>query len=75
MTKEATKTKFIFVTGGVVSSLGKGVALMAEMHAANRYDRITDGVESVLGRPPTSLAATVRANRDLFQAPKVTPAR
>src|SRR6185436_14110670 len=26
MTKEATKTKFIFVTGGVVSSLGKGVA-------------------------------------------------
>ena len=26
MTKEATKTKFIFVTGGVVSSLGKGLA-------------------------------------------------
>ena len=26
MSKEATKTKFIFVTGGVVSSLGKGVA-------------------------------------------------
>jgi hypothetical protein len=26
MSKEANKTKFIFVTGGVVSSLGKGVA-------------------------------------------------
>jgi CTP synthase len=26
MSKEASKTKFIFVTGGVVSSLGKGVA-------------------------------------------------
>ena len=26
MSKEANKTKFIFVTGGVVSSLGKGLA-------------------------------------------------
>ena len=26
MTKSASKTKYIFVTGGVVSSLGKGVA-------------------------------------------------
>jgi len=39
---------------------------MAEMHAANRYDRLTDGVESILGRPATSLRQTLARNRRLF---------
>jgi NAD(P)H dehydrogenase (quinone) len=41
---------------------------MAELHAANRYDRIADGVESVLGRPPTSLGETLTHNKQLFQS-------
>ena len=48
---------------------------MAEMHAANRYDRLTDGVESVLRRPPTSLRETVGRNRRLFQASAPEPQR
>ena len=40
---------------------------MAEMHAANRYDRMTDGVESILGRPATSLRETLSRSRRLFQ--------
>jgi hypothetical protein len=44
MSKEATKTKFIFVTGGVVSSLGKGVAsasigALLEARGSDGHDR------------------------------------
>jgi hypothetical protein len=27
---------------------------MAKLHVENRYDRLTDGVEAILGRPATS---------------------
>jgi uncharacterized protein YbjT (DUF2867 family) len=40
---------------------------MAELHAANRYDRHTDGIARILGRAPTSLRETVAGNRQLFQ--------
>lgn len=41
---------------------------MAELHAANRYDRGTDDIGRILGRAPTSLRETVRSNKRLFQA-------
>jgi NAD(P)H dehydrogenase (quinone) len=46
---------------------------MAELHAANRYDRRTDSIERILGRAPTSLRETVTSNRQLFQASGPAP--
>ena len=39
---------------------------MAELHAANRYDRLTSDVEAVLGRPARPIESMVRENRDKF---------
>jgi NAD(P)H dehydrogenase (quinone) len=39
---------------------------MAKLHAANRYDRLTTSVEDILGRPATSMSATVKANQERF---------
>jgi uncharacterized protein YbjT (DUF2867 family) len=40
---------------------------MAQLHAANRYDRLTHDVEAVIGRPATSVRDFVARRRDLFQ--------
>jgi NAD(P)H dehydrogenase (quinone) len=42
------------------------LATMAKLHAANRYDRMTNGVESALHRQATSLSETVKRNQHLF---------
>ena len=42
------------------------VATMAQLHRANRYDRIADGVERVTGVPPQSIEAFVAAHKDLY---------
>jgi uncharacterized protein YbjT (DUF2867 family) len=39
---------------------------MAELHAANRYDRLTDDVATILGRPATSVRDYVARRTDLF---------
>lgn len=39
---------------------------MAELHAANRYDRLTSDVEAVLGRPARPIESMVRENRGKF---------
>jgi NAD(P)H dehydrogenase (quinone) len=53
---------------GIPDHLFKHLLTMAKLHAANRYDRRTDSVERILGRPATSMGETVRANRQLFRA-------
>ena len=40
------------------------VLTMAELHRANRYDRLTDGVERVTGRPPMSVREFVSLHAD-----------
>ena len=47
--------------------LSKHLLTMAELHAANRYDRHADNVAHILGRAPTSMRETVMSNRQLFQ--------
>jgi NAD(P)H dehydrogenase (quinone) len=42
---------------------------MAELHAANRYDRRTPDVEAILGRPPRPIESMVRNNRSKFSEP------
>ncbi len=46
--------------------LAQHIATMARLHAANRYDRLTHDVESVTGRPPTTVRDFVAGHADLF---------
>jgi uncharacterized protein YbjT (DUF2867 family) len=43
---------------------------MAELHAANRYDRLTSDVEVILGRPARPIESMVRENRGKFGEPR-----
>ena len=52
---------------GLPDHLSQHLLTMAELHAANRYDRHTDSITRILGRAPTSLRETVISNRQLFQ--------
>jgi hypothetical protein len=40
---------------------------MARLHADNRYDRLTHDVETITGRPATSIRDYVARNRALFE--------
>src|SRR3984893_946905 len=42
------------------------LAVMARLHRENRYDRVTDTVEEVTGRPAESVEEFVARRRDLF---------
>jgi NAD(P)H dehydrogenase (quinone) len=55
--------------------LSRHLLTMAKLHAANRYDRHTDGIARILGRAPTSLRETVMSNRQLFQPSAPPPQR
>jgi uncharacterized protein YbjT (DUF2867 family) len=52
---------------GLPDHLSKHLLTMAELHAANRYDRHTDSIARILGKAPTSLRETVIGNGQLFQ--------
>ena len=39
---------------------------MARLHRENRYDRVTDTVEEITGRPAESIEEFVRRRKDLF---------
>jgi NAD(P)H dehydrogenase (quinone) len=43
------------------------LATMAQLHAANRYDRITRDVETITGRPATSVRDFVTKHAAMFQ--------
>jgi nucleotide-binding universal stress UspA family protein len=42
------------------------IATMARLHRENRYDRVTDTVEKITGRPAESVEEFVARRRDLF---------
>jgi uncharacterized protein YbjT (DUF2867 family) len=42
---------------------------MARLHAANRYDRLTQDVETITGRPATSIRDFVTQHAELFHRP------
>lgn len=42
------------------------ILTMAKLHAAGRYDRYTDSVKEILGRPAACLSTTIRDDRDHF---------
>ena len=42
------------------------IATMARLHRENRYDRVTDTVEEITGRPAESVEEFVARRSDLF---------
>jgi NAD(P)H dehydrogenase (quinone) len=40
---------------------------MARLHAANRYDRLTHNVETIIGRPATSIRNFVAQHKDVIE--------
>ena len=44
------------------------IATMARLHRENRYDRVTDTVEEVTGRPAETVEQFVARRSDLFAA-------
>ncbi|HWN58968.1 MAG TPA: hydroxylase, partial [Methylomirabilota bacterium] len=42
------------------------ILTMARLHAANRYDRATHDIETITGRPATSIRDFVAKRADLF---------
>jgi NAD(P)H dehydrogenase (quinone) len=53
---------------GLPQNVLEHLLTMAELHAANRYNRLTSDVEAILGRSPTSIESMVRKNRKKFGA-------
>jgi uncharacterized protein YbjT (DUF2867 family) len=51
---------------GVPEHLGGHLETMGELHRANRYDRLTDNVERVTGRPAMSVREFVSLHADDF---------
>ncbi|MBO1418320.1 NAD(P)H-binding protein [Streptomyces sp. FH025] len=51
---------------GLPEHVFQHISTMARLHAENRYDRQTDGVEQVIGRPPSGLGEFVRQNAELY---------
>jgi NAD(P)H dehydrogenase (quinone) len=46
--------------------LSEHFSTMARLHAANRYDRLTHDVETILGRPATTIREFVTRHKELF---------
>lgn len=57
----------VFPTGGLPDHVYSHIATMAKLHASGDYDRITNSVSEILGRPATSMLETVKARREVFQ--------
>ena len=53
-------------TRGLPEHVFEHLLTMAELHAANRYDRLTSDVEAILGRPARPIETMVRENRKKF---------
>jgi NAD(P)H dehydrogenase (quinone) len=51
---------------GLPDQVFQHISTMARLHAENRYDRTADGVEQVIGRPPTGVAEYVHENPGLL---------
>jgi uncharacterized protein YbjT (DUF2867 family) len=48
--------------------VGEHIATMARLHRENRYDRVTDTVKEITGRPAESVEEFVARRSDLFAA-------
>lgn len=54
---------------GLPDHVFRHIATMAKLHAEGGYDRATNNVPEILGRPATSLMAAIKADRKAFPLP------
>jgi uncharacterized protein YbjT (DUF2867 family) len=54
---------------GLPAQVREHFLTMAELHRANRYDRLTTDVETILGRPARPIESMVLNNRSKFSGP------
>ena len=57
---------------GVPTHLVDHLTVMAELHRQGRYDRITDDLFSITGKPPTSMYDFVKAHAAEFARSEAT---
>ena len=51
---------------GLPGHLEQHIATMARLHREDRYNRATDDVERITGRPAQTVQQYITAHRDLF---------
>ena len=56
----------VLARAGLGPYVAEHLATMARLHRENRYDRVTDTVEQVTGRPAESVEEFVARRKDLF---------
>ena len=61
-----TWEKQVLSRAGLGSYVEEHIATMARLHRENRYDRMTNTVEEITGRPAESVEEFVTRQRDLF---------
>jgi uncharacterized protein YbjT (DUF2867 family) len=54
------------VAAGLPDHVAQHISTMARLHREDRYNRATDDVEQILGRPALSVAQYVAAHRELY---------
>jgi NAD(P)H dehydrogenase (quinone) len=61
-----------FKEGQIPDHVYQYIATMARLHAAGDYDRITDSIPKILGRPAASISETIKAGRSHFPISLIT---
>ncbi|OAL43078.1 NAD(P)-binding protein [Pyrenochaeta sp. DS3sAY3a] len=56
----------LFKEGRIPDHVYRHVATMAKLHETGDYDRITDSIPEILGRPAASISETIKAGRIPF---------
>jgi uncharacterized protein YbjT (DUF2867 family) len=56
----------ILASAGLPEHVQQHIATMARLHREDRYNRATDDVERIIGRPAQTVAQYVASHRDLF---------
>ncbi len=59
----------IMQASGVPAHVVEHILTVAELHRADRYDRLTDDVQDVTGQAPESVEHFISAHRELFTRP------
>jgi hypothetical protein len=62
----AYRRKHYAVRLGLPEHVASHMKTMAQLHADNRYDRLTHDFEAVIGRPATSIREYVAKHREIF---------
>ncbi|KAL7929250.1 NAD(P)-binding protein [Trichoderma chlorosporum] len=60
-------TEEVFKVGGLPPHVYNHILTMIKLVAAGRYDRYTNSVETILGRPAASISTTIRQDPSRFQ--------